>query len=416
MQEASEEGTSQPIRTNRDFQLYATGRIVSAIGDRVGVIALVFIIIQLSGSAPAALAIFYVCRVLPSFLGGILVGSLVDIVDRRTLMILADIGRAAVLVAVPTLGSLSLWSLYPLAIVLYALGLVFYTAAQAAIPDVVRPERMTGANAILQGIDASTDLAYALGGGLVVALGVKLPFYIDAVTFIFSALMVWQMRLPDRPRMPVPSLPALRDHVREGLTFLLSNPFLRWSTLSLTIAPFAGGAMYVLVPLYANHSLAHSPGLVGPLRNGAFRFSVLEVCLGLGVLAASALVVRLADRYPRGKVVGFSILGQGLVVMYFAFTHNIYVVAPLMLVEGVFNGLFVISVITMVQQFTPTEIRGRVVGVRNIAIDGSIALGSAAGGIVLSALTYSTMWLVIGGLIVIASLGILTPSAVRNQV
>lgn len=416
MQEASEERSQEPIRSSRDFRLYAAGRIVSQIGDRVGTIALVFVIIHAASNPALALALFYVSRVLPSFVGGIVVGSLVDMVDRRALMVGADIGRAALLIAVPTLGSISLWSLYPLVIVLYSLGLVFYTAAQAAIPDVVRPERMTGANAILQGIDTAADLAYAIGGGLVVALGLRVPFYIDAVTFLFSALMVWQIHLPPLPRVAAPSLGGVVAHARVGLSFLLSSPFLRWSTMTLIVAPFAGGAMYVLVPLYADHSLAPTAGLWGPLRNGAFRFSLLEVCLGLGALAGSGLAVRLARRRPRGQLVGIGILGMGLVDVMFAVIHSVYLAIPIMFIQGVFNGLFVVSVITVVQTITPSEIRGRVMGVRNLAIDGSIALGSAVGGIVLSAVSYSTMWLIIGGLIALASLGIWTQSAVRNQV
>ncbi len=416
MQEASEERAHEPVRTNRDFRLYAAGRIVSQVGDRIGIIALVFVIIHASTNAALALALFYVSRVIPSFLGGIVVGSLVDIVDRRALMVAADLGRAAILIAVPTLGSLTLWSLYPLVILLYALGLVFYTAAQAAIPDVVRPERMTGANAILQGIETSADLAYAIGGGLVLVLGLKVPFYIDAVTFLFSAAMVWQIRLPPLPRVAPPSLKGVATHAREGLTFLLSSPFLRWSTMTLIVAPFAGGAMYVLVPLYAKYSLGQTSSAWGPLRDGAFRFSLLEVCLGLGALAGSGLAVRLARRRPRGQLVGIGILGMGLVDMTFAVIHSIYLAIPIMFIQGVFNGLFVVSVITLVQAITPTEIRGRVLGVRNIAIDGSIAVGSALGGIVLTSISYSTMWLIIGGLIAVASLGIWTQREVRNQV
>jgi MFS family permease len=389
---------------------------VSQIGDRVGLIALIFVIIHLSSNPALALSLFYISRVIPSFVGGIVVGSLVDALDRRLLMVGADLGRALIVLAVPGLTALSLWSIYPLVIGLYALGLIFYTAAQAAIPDVVRPERMTGANAILQGIETSADLAYAVGGGLVVVLGLTWPFYIDAATFLFSAAMVWQMRLPSPVRIPLPSITGVYAHAREGLSFLIASPFLRWSTLSLIIAPFAGGAMYVLVPLYADHALADSAGLIGPLQNGAFRFSVLEVCLGFGVLAMSTVVVRLAGLFPRGQLVGIGILGQGVVAMTFAFIHNFYLAGIVMFIEGLYNGLFVIVVITLVQQLTPSEIRGRVVGVRNIGVDGATALGSAAGGIVLATVSYSTMWVAIGAIIVLASLAVWARPEVRNQI
>jgi MFS family permease len=414
--ETSAHPTQRSTGAGRDFQLYATGRIVSEIGDRIAIIALVFVIIKLSNSSPLALALFYIARVLPTLAGGLVAGVLVDMLDRRLLMVSADLGRAIVLIAVPTLGSLSLWSLYPLVIVLYIFALLFDTSARAALPDVVPEGKLTGANAVLQGIETSADLAYAVGGGLVVALGLRVPFYIDAVTFLFSAAMVWRMRLPYLSRTVTPVRRNVMAATGEGIAFLLSMPFLRWSTLTFVVAPFAGGVMYVLVPLYANQSLAHSAGLIGPLRQGAFRFSVLEVCLGLGALAGSVLAVRLTRRLPRGRLVGIGILGMGLVDLSFAAIHNIYSAAVIMVAHGVFNGLFAVSVITLVQALTPTELRGRVVAVRNTAINGALALGSAVGGVLLGTVSFSTTWLLVGGLIAVASLAIWVHPQVRNQV
>jgi MFS family permease len=416
VREAPEEQAPPHTGSNRDFQLYAVGRIVSEIGDRIAVIALVFVILRLSGGSPVALALFYISRLLPSLAGGLVAGVLVDHVDRRKLMVTADLGRAVLLVAVPTLGTLSLWSLYPLVIVLYSLGLLFDTSGRAALPDVVPEERMTRANGILQGIETAADLAYAVGGGLVVALGLRVPFYIDAATFLFSAAMVWQMRLPYLHRVPIPSVRGIGAHARDGIAFLLSSPFLRWSTLTFLIAPFAGGATYVLVPLYAIRTLAGGPGLIGPLQNGAFRFSMLEVCLGLGALAGSALTVGLARRYPRGRLLAIGVLGAGLMDLSLAGIHSLYLAAIVTMVLGVCNALMGVSVITLVQALTPTEIRGRVVAVRNMGINAALTLGSAVGGVVLGAISPPTMWLLIGAIIVVSSLPLWLHREVRNEV
>jgi MFS family permease len=401
--------------SNRDFRLYAAGRIVSLAGDRIGIIALVFVIIRLSSNPAAGLAIFYIARVVPSLLGGLLVGVLVDSSDRRRLMIAADLGRAAILIAVPTLGSLSLWSLYPLVIGLYALGLVFGTAARAALPDVVSEARMTGANAVLQSIDSGADMAYVIGGGLVAVLGLRIPFYVDAATFLVSAVLVWQMRLPTPQRSPLPPVRDIPGQIGEGLSVLLSNAVLRWSLVTTIVAPLAGGAMLVLAPLYADHALAHSSGLVGPLHDGAFRFSVLEVCLGLGALTASGLVTMLAKRRPRGQLIAIGAVGMAGVELCFSVIHSIYLAAPLMFVHGAFNGLFAIAALTMMQSLIPTGVRGRVLSAWSTGIDAALALGSAIGGVLLGILSYSTMWLLIGAVIGASSLAIWLRPEVRNQ-
>jgi MFS family permease len=402
--------------TGRDFRLYAIGRIVSEIGDRIAVIVLVFVVIHLSKGSPLAVGLFYISRVLPTLAAGLLAGVLADRFDRRTLMVSADVGRALILLVVPTLGDLSLWTLYPLVIVLYALSLIFDTSARAALPDVVPESQMTRANGILQGIETGADLAYAVGGGLVVALGLRLPLYIDALTFLFSAALVWRMRFPRLLPTPEALAGSLVERTREGVAFLVSHPFLRWSTVAFTIAPLAGGAMYVVVPLYANTILSHSGGLVGPLRDGAFRFSVLEVCLGVGALAGSYLAIRQAGRSPRGRLVGIGLLGMGVVDLSFAVIGNIYIAAAVMALHGLFNSLFAVSVITLVQTLTPSEIRGRVVAVRNTVINGAIAVGSALGGAALGLVSYHAMWLLIGASIAVASLAIWLPRGVRSQV
>jgi MFS family permease len=86
-----------------------------------------------------------------------------------------------------------------------------------------------------------------------------------------------------------------------------------------------------------------------------------------------------------------------------------------MFVHGLFSSLFVISGITLVQELTPSEMRGRVVAARATIITSSLAVGSALGGTLLLVLHYWTLWLLIGGLIAVSSLGVWLRPAVRSQ-
>lgn len=415
---------SSPLPSN--FRLFATGQAVSIVGDRIGLIALVFLVVHLSRSYAPALGLFYVCRVAPTLAGGLMVGVFVDQFNRRRLMVTCDVARAALLAAVPLVTSLALWTLYPIVVVLYGLTLLFETAGRAALPDVVPKERMTAANSILNGIEQGADLAYALGGALVFLLQLQLPFYIDAVTFLFSALMIWAMKIPSRLSSGAGTLwvsPAGRPNprevavrIREGIAYLLGNPFLKWSSVTFAIAPLAGGAVFVLTPLYANHVLAQSPGLAGPLQSGAFRFSVLEVCLGVGALIGSWAVARLARGRPRGKLFGLGVAGCGVAYALLAFTSNLYLASGILVVFGVCNSFFVIAGMTLVQTLTPSEVRGRVIAARITIINAAIAVGSALGGVLLLRVPYSLLWIVLGGTIAASSLFIWLRPEVRGQV
>lgn len=386
------------------------------VGDRVAIIALVFLVIHLTQSSALALALFYVCRVVPTLVSGLVIGVLVDHLNRRRLMIACDLGRALLLVAIPTLSSLQLWVLYPMVVVLYALTILFDTAADAALPDVVPEDRMMSANAILRGIQTAGDFAYAAGGALVFLFKLQAPFYIDAGTFVFSALMIIGMRLPSPRHEARLDLREVGRRITAGLRFLWAHPFLRWSTLTFAVAPFAGGAVFVLTPLYANAVLGRGGGLVGPVHSGAFRFSLLEVSLGLGALCGSWLAPRSARHWPRGRLFGIGVAGLGVGYALLSVATNIYFACLVLAFAGIFNSLFVISGITLVQKLTSSEMRGRVVAARATIINGSLALGALSGGAMLLALPYRILWVVLGAIICASSLFVWLNAEVRRQV
>jgi MFS family permease len=400
----------------RDFVLYAVGQAVSLAGDRIATIALVFLVLRLSGSFAPALALFYVARVLPTLVAGLIVGALADEIDRRRLMIGCDVGRAALLCVVPSVAMLGLWTIYPVVVALYALNLVFNTAARAALPDVVPESRLLGANSILFSLQTAADVAYALGGFLVFVLGFQAPFYVDAGTFLFSAAMVTLMRIPAHERASTADVAGFFTRIREGVEFLLGHPFLKWSSLAYGVASIAVGVGFVILPLYASSTLARSEGLVGPLTNGAFRFGMLQVALGIGAFAGSRITTKLATLWPSGKLLGAGMLVTGAADGLLAFTNNVYAATCLLFLSGLFTGLFVVTAMTLLQTLTPTRIRGRTVAGRSTIIQTSIAVGSALAGVALLRVSVQAMWVAEGGIFVLASLFVLLRAEVRSQV
>lgn len=399
----------------RNFRLYASGHAVSIVGDRIALITLVFLVLHLSHGATGALALFYVCRVVPTLVGGLLVGVIVDHFDRRRLMLACDLGRGVLLAAIPGLTSLNLTTIYPLVIVLYTLNLVFNTAAKAAIPDVVPDLRLLAANGVLNAMDNVADIAYGLGGALIFVLGFQVPFYLDALTFFVSAATVYSMRIPGRARNVWPDVPEVVRRIRDGIDFIRGHPFLKWSTLAFTVAPAAGGAGYVLAPLYAQRSLAHSAGIFGPLHSGAFRFSLLELALGLGSLLGSTYMLKRLGRRPRGQIFGAGLVGTGLADALLATTGNVYLACLFLALSGMFFSIFIITGSTLGQSLTPTEMRGRVVAARVTVINGALLLGSALGGLALLKFSVETLWLFEGIIIAAASLFVWLVPEVRSQ-
>jgi hypothetical protein len=329
-------------------------------------------------------------------------------------MVAADLGRALLLALVPVLAGLTLWVLYPVVVVLFGLTLLFDTAARASLPDIVPQESLLGANVILNTIDTAGDLFYIVGGALVVVLGQFLPFYVDAASFLFSAVMVSAMRFPVQKRDDLSGISDVVTRIREGVSYLLANPFLKWTTVAFTVVPFAGGGVVVLTPLYADHTLAHTGHLFGPLRDGVFRFSVLEVTLGLGAVLGGAIAVRLARWTKRGTIVGLGFSGVGLSYCSLALTQNLYVAAGVTACVGLFSSLFVVTGMTLTQELTPSELRGRILAARVTLSRAALALGAAAAGLALMFVSYDRLWLVTGALIILGSLSIWLHREVRE--
>lgn len=399
----------------RDFRFYAAGQAVSLVGDRVALIALVFLVIHLSNAYAPALALFYVARVLPTLAGGLFAGYIADAMDRRQLLIGCDLIRALLMLSVPALTSINLLSVYPIVVILYGLTVLFNTTARAMLPDIVPEERVLGANAIMTRIETMADLAYAAGGALIATLKLSVPFYVDAGTFAVSAAAIGAIYIPSPKRVAAATLREVVDRIQEGIRFLMGQPFLKWSTISSLVAPLAIGGVFVVSPLYASQSLAHSSGLFGPLHSGAFRFSILEVSIGVGGVIGSVAVSQLARPLTRGQVFAVGMTGFGLVVGALSIITNIYTALLVMAASGMCNSLFAIAGSTLVQMLTPSEMRGRVMAARNTVIQAGLALGSALGGYLLVVMPVSRVWLVLGVLMLLASAMVWLPAGVRSQ-
>jgi hypothetical protein len=310
---------------------------------------------------------------------------------------------------------LGLWIVYPLVVVLYALNLVFTTSARAALPDLVPDSRLLGANAVLFSMQTAADVAYAVGGVLIFALGTRTPLYIDAATFAFSAAMIALMRIPRAVAESRADVAGFFGRIRAGIGYLLGQAFLRWSTVAYACASVAIGVGYVLTPLYANSSLGHGPGLVGPLSSGAFRFALLQVAIGVGAFLGSQTNTRLATRWPRGAIFGMGMTATGAVDALLAITTNIYVATTLLLFSGFFTSLFVVCGMTLLQALTPSDIRGRVIAGRSTVIQSSIAIGAAVAGLALLGVSVQPLWIFEGGLFVVGSLFVWLKPEVRSQ-
>jgi len=297
----------------RAFGRLWSAATVSSLGDGAYMAALPLFAVALS-SDPVVVSLVTVAALLPYPVLGLVGGALVDRWDRRRTMWLADVARAGLLLVTVLTGATGLIGIPALLLLAFLLGvgqLFFDTASSAYLPDLLARDRtlLRKANSRLRG--ASTAAGQFLGppaGSFLFSVGRTLPFVVDAVSFVGSALLIRSLpKVPPPPREPGRSLWA---DAREGASYVLRDRVLLGLALRPAVGNFAYAGAEAVLALYARDVLGlHSVGYglllaaeaLGGLI-GAFLAGPLEKYLGTG----TALTVTVVAEVGAMLVVGFA--------------------------------------------------------------------------------------------------------------
>src|SRR5215210_5343951 len=187
------ESTNDSLLRNARFLRLWIGQGISFVGDAVSMVALVILVVHLTGSA-SAVGGALVARLLPT-IASPLAGVLADRVDRRVVLVASDLARAVLV-----LGLVFARDLATIYVLVFLMGLartVFNPAVRAAFPSVVGGGDLTRANALISGtFSVSETVGPALGGLLVATVDVNAAFLLDCATYLISAALLSRIPLP----------------------------------------------------------------------------------------------------------------------------------------------------------------------------------------------------------------------------
>ncbi|HEU4450001.1 MAG TPA: MFS transporter [Gaiellaceae bacterium] len=400
-------GILRPLRI-RDFALLWAGATVSLAGDGVYVVALAWQVYDLSDS-PTALSLVGVAWTLPIGLFVLLGGVVTDRVERRRVMIAADLLRAlaAGTIAVLSLtGAVELWHLIALA-ALFGVGEAFFGPAFTSIvPQIVPRHLLLQANSLDQFVRplAFMLVGPALGGWMVATVGPGQAFLVDAGTFLVSAAAITLMRPRPLERTADGGASLLRE-LREGLAFVRARAWL-WATL-LAAAVFLlayWGPVEVLVPFRVRHELG----------GGADDFGLVLACGGVGSILAA--VVMGQRRLPRRHITFmYCAWGIGsLALVGLGLATSVWQLMAITLVEG---ALFTAGMVvwgTLVHTLVPAGLLGRVTSLDWFVSTSLVPVSFALTGPVSSAVGVQTTLVAAGLAASVATLLFLLVPGVRD--
>lgn len=365
-----------PERMGTSFRWLLGSSWVSNIGDGIALAAGPLLVASQTRE-PFLVAMAVVLQRLPWLLLGLYAGALADRVDRKRLIIVANLARAVV-VAVLCLAIVTdrvNVGVVLVAMLLLGIAEVFVdTTSQTLLPMLVRSDDLGIGNARLQGsyLLANQILGPPLGAFLFAA-GMVWPFTAQALLIVASVVLIARIATPRGAVRDVAGTHVLRD-IKEGVSWVLHNDAVR--TLALVIVSFniTWGAAWSVLVLYA---LDH-------LGMGEVGFGLLTAAAAIGGLVSTAAYGRIERRFELAAVMRTCLLLEVFTHLGLALAPSGGVALMIMVVFGAYAFVWAAVSTTVRQRATPTALQGRVGSVYMVAVVGGLVIGQALGGVIAS--------------------------------
>jgi MFS family permease len=335
------------VRRAPGFRLLFGATLASGIGTWLAVVALTVDVFDRTHSAKWVSALL-IADFLPAVVIGLLFGPLLDRLSRRRVMIVADLARAAVFSALPftnTAGGIVVLA----GAAGFATGF-FRPAVYAGLPNLVAEEDLAEANSLLRSVEyLTTTVGTLLGGAIAAAWGPHPAYWVNAVSFLVSALLL--VRIPARRLQTTPGVS--RGHWRdlaEGFALIrrsraLLTVFVVWNLVMLH-----NGAVNVAEVALAKISF----------NAGSFGFGLMWAFSGVGLVVGSLLAAAWLKRRGIAFVYAGSVALMAMGSAAAAISPNVWVAIWCLALSGAGNGAAIVYNSLLVQRGAPDRLRGRV--------------------------------------------------------
>ncbi len=327
----------------------------------------------------------------PSILFGTFAGVIADRVNRKKIIQITDI-FLAVLFLCFWFAHNSLGYIFLLAFLISMVSQFFLPAEAATIPTIVPKDLLVKANSLFSlTIYASLIVGYSLAGPAISLSGNYItPFMVAGVLSLIASIIFTQFPFvhqkydeQSRKRKFVQAVKLAFDEVREGLQYILKQRTILVSILLLTAVQAFVSTLSVLIPEYINNILQI------PATNASY---IIMLPLGLGLITGAFFNGAYAKIFSRRRLVELSVIGVSIMLLFLASApvisdylvlhtvslslnfrrplEHIIGLSSLLAIFSYFLGFFNVSIVipaqTVLQEYTPEELRGRVFGVLNM--------------------------------------------------
>jgi len=363
----------------RDYALLWGGATVSALGDGMSFVALVWLVIERGGTA-ADIGWLSAVYTAPVIIGGLAAGIVLDRFDRRRVIALDNVIRGIAIASVPIAGALGVLTTAQLFVVAGIYGLLYMTSIAglpSLIPALVADEDLTTANAmesITYGIAGL--IGPAIAGVVIALIDAPAVLALDAVTYgVFVACL---LLIRGGGRSPAGHVPEATPHgtgsgIMPAVRFVLGAPAIVATTLMYMSLNVSGGISTVLIPIYARDVL----------QGGPTTYGVLLSALTGGELAGLIVIGAIRWRWPLGRSIAAAAFVSGLILLLLLVRPNLPVMIVILAASGFAESSLTPWAQTIRMRLIPPSLRGRVFALLRTSMQSTRPLGSIVGGLLL---------------------------------
>jgi hypothetical protein len=389
-----------PLWRNRDFMLLQSGQLLSTFGSAMSGIAYPLLTLVVTHSA-AKTGYVGAVEVAPLLFFNFPAGVAVDRLDRRKIMIAADVAGAlsvGVLAAAILSHRSPFWLILVVAFVDTTASIFFRAGNSGAFKAVVPQAQLADAASVTMARMSATRLAAPPVGGALFALSRGIPFLADALSYAFSTISILLTRTPFQEKRE----PGESTHLREGIAYFWSIPFLRTTVGMIAASNVAAGGVPIALIILAHRDGISSTGI-----------GALVAVQGVTLLAGSTLSPLLRRLFPMRAIL-LSEFWMGFVYVAFLVYPNVYILTAAVALHAFWFPNTDSAMSAYSYMLIPDRLLGRAMAASNTMRACSAPLGPLLAGLLLSHTSPRTTIVVLAAPVCVAAILGALSTAIRD--
>lgn len=354
---------------NRNFRLFFIGQLISNTGNWLTSVALILLILKITGSG-FAVGLLTACQFGPILFLSAWAGAIADRMDKRRLLLLTQSLEMlqsfglAVFAFMPHPPLLGLYILATIGGILLAFDNPF---RRSFVSEMVRPNDLQNAIVLYSTIvNVSRIFGPALAGFLVVTVGFGWAFTLDAVSYIAVLTAIFMMRTKELHRQP--PRPRTKGEIREGFRYIMSKPVLWINFVMLTLIGTLSYNFNVTLPLFVTRALHSNDGV----------FTILFSVFSLGSVVCALIIAHRSLVGIRQIIIGACALGCVMILL--AFVTDVAMALIVAFILGMASILYMNATTALAQVESKREMHGRVLSLQTVLMMGTTLIGGPLSG------------------------------------